>query len=103
MELKELKTILESTGFPVAYMHFENDEHVSMPFITYCESYSSNFFADDSVCEKISSIQIDLWTKKKDQEAEARVETALASFTWNSTDTEEEVEKCYRRTYTLKI
>jgi hypothetical protein len=74
MRLSELHTILEATGFPVAYSHFvetENELLPSPPFIAYLVAYSSHLFADNNVYKNIENIQIELYTKRKDLEAEA--------------------------------
>jgi hypothetical protein len=80
MTLIELKNILEATGFPVAYSHFtesENEPIPAPPFICYLVVYSSNFSADNSIYHLIQNIQIELYTDKKDLEAEGKVEDVL--------------------------
>ena len=80
MNLQELKKILEATGFPVAYSHFvesENEPLPNPPFIAYLVTYSSNFTADNKVYKSIENVQIELYTKRKDLDAEAIVEKVL--------------------------
>lgn len=105
MTLSQLAVILESTGLDVAYMHFPDDVQVTMPFITYSESASNNFNADNSVYEKGKLVSVDLWSKAKDEISEGLIETAFANndIVWSSIDTYEEGEYCFRRTYTLSI
>lgn len=75
MTLTELHTILEATGFPVAYSHFKT--RPSVPFIAYSVAYSSNLTADNMTYKKISNVDIELYTDKKDLEAENTLETIL--------------------------
>lgn len=75
MILENLYSILKATGYPVAYSHFE--EKTPLPFITYVVDSSNNFFADDKVYKKIESIRIELYTAKKDLEAERKIEELL--------------------------
>ena len=68
MTLEELNNILKETGYPVAYSHFKQRQ--TLPFITYLVEGTSNFFADDKVLLKVEQINIELYTSKKDLEAE---------------------------------
>jgi hypothetical protein len=80
MKLDELKTILQATGIPVAYSHFEEAENQPLPqppYLLYLAAYSSNFMADNKVHIPIENVQIELYTSKKDLEAEAKVESVL--------------------------
>ena len=45
MTLQELNNILKSTGYEVAYSHFNTP--IKPPFITYLISNSENFIADN--------------------------------------------------------
>jgi hypothetical protein len=80
MNLEQLKTILEATGFPVAYLHFKETENEPLPrppFIVYFTAFSSNFMADNKVHIPIDNVQIELYTTKKDLAAEAKVNEVL--------------------------
>jgi hypothetical protein len=80
MNLTELKTILEATGYPVAYYHFlesENNPLPTPPFIVYLVTNSDHFTADDSIYMPINDVQIELYTDYKDLDAEKRLEDVL--------------------------
>lgn len=80
MTLEELNTILKATGFPVAYSHFVESENAPLPaapFITYLVVSSANFFADNKTHKVIRNVQIELYTDKKDLDAEGALETVL--------------------------
>lgn len=80
MNIEELKMILEATGVPVAYSHFiESDNHSipAPPFICYWITFSSNFSADNTIYKPIQNVQIELYTDRKDIDAETKVENVL--------------------------
>lgn len=54
-----------------------NGEAVDPPFICYLLPGSDNFAADGKVYHKISRVNVELYTDKKDLNAEQKVEDAL--------------------------
>lgn len=103
MTLAELKAQLETTGYRVAYHHFDESDAPTMPFICYVENSSNNFIADDQVYQRFREFDIQLFTKKKDETAESKVETALSSFVWSKDCEFYEDEICYRTIYNIQI
>ena len=102
MTLSEVKAVLETTGFPVAYRYHRIEP--SMPYICYMESYSNNFAADNTVYLPVKHIQIELYTGSKSPEAEETVEHALNGlFFWDKTETYIESEKCYQVIYEIEV
>ena len=103
MKLTELDDILKATGFPVAYSHFSKPQ--KLPFITYVVAYSSNFNADDQVYQEIENIQIELYTLKKDLEAEARVKAVLDAnnLVYETSETYIPSEKLYQKVYEVRL
>lgn len=103
MTLAELNTILKSTGYPVAYSHF--NETVSSPFITYSVVGSSNFFADNKVDKKIDNIQVELYTRKKDLVAEKLLEDILDEneIAYKTTETYIDSEKIFQKIYEMRL
>lgn len=106
--MNELKTILEATGFPVAYSHFietENEPLPSPPFIVYLATYSSNFMADNKVHIPIENVQIELYTSKKDLEAEAIVEAVLNEneLPFATTEAFIESEELFQKIYEMRL
>ena len=49
MTLGEFKELLETTGLPVAYYSFPENEAPSLPFICYISPGTDNFSADGVV------------------------------------------------------
>jgi hypothetical protein len=108
MKLDELKTILEATGFPVAYSHFtetENDPLPQPPFIVYLAAYSSNFMADNKVHIPIENVQIELYTRKKDLEAEAKLEAVLddQEIPYQTSEIYIQDEDLYQKLYEMRL
>lgn len=103
MKLEEIATLLKSTGYPVAYCYFAKGKPPDMPFVVYQEVYSNNFSADSAVYLPVRHIQIDLYTSKKQPEAEERVEQALSSFFWQKQEDYGDSEKVYRVIYEIEV
>lgn len=103
MTLEELNELLETTGLPVAYREWPEDSAPPLPFICYLVAYSNNFAADGVVYLPVNHIQVELYTKLKDQATEAKVETALAQFVWNKTETYIDTERCYQIMYEIEV
>lgn len=103
MNLAELKQILDVAGYPVAYSHFNAPP--SPPYICYLVAYSSNFYADNKVLQKISNLQIELYTFKKDLTAEQKLENVLDDndIPYESTEVFIESEKLFQKIYEVRL
>ena len=108
MNLIELKTILEATGYPVAYLQFietDNEPLPQPPFIVYLSAYSSNFMADNKVHKEIDNVQIELYTDKKDLIAENKLADVLNEneLPYSTTETFIESENLYQKIYEVRL
>jgi hypothetical protein len=108
MTLEEINTILKTTGFPVAYSHFvesENEPVPAPPFLVYLVAFSSNFMADNRVYKSIQTVQIELYTDKKDLEAEAILEAALNDnqLPYQTTETFIDSEQLFQKIYEVRL
>ena len=56
----------------------------------------NNFAADSAVYCQIKRVQVELYTKLKDPQAEEEVEKALSSFFWKKTETYLSTESVFR-------
>lgn len=103
MTLIELKQILDTTGYPVAYSHF--NEPKKTPFITYLFTYSSNFHADNKVHKQIENVDIELYTSKKDLHAEETLERLLNQneLPYNKVETFIDSERVYQIIYEVRL
>jgi hypothetical protein len=108
MNLTELNIILQASGFPVAYSHFTESENSPLPdppFIVYVVVYSSNFMADNKVHKSIQTVQIELYTDKKDLEVEGILENILNEneLPYQTTETFIDSEQLFQKIYEVRV
>lgn len=103
MTLTEFAKQLQTSGLPVAYEHFDEQDVPEMPFVCYAEVGSNNFMADNKVYSPIKKVDVQLFTSRKDIEAEEKLEEALGDFSWNKECEFVDEEVCYRTIYTVEI
>lgn len=107
MKLNEVQTMLESTGFPTAYNAFTEEEvaskGITLPFITWMNDSDDSMGADNRVYYKAHHIQAELYEEYRDEEAEAKIETALADIYYNKIVAYVESEKMYQITYEFEV
>lgn len=105
MTLTEIKRMLDVTGLPVTERAWPEGKAPPLPFICYLvdPDGSDNFAADGVVYCAIDELQVELYTKYRDPNTEAKVEEALASHFWQKTVTYLDDEKCYQIQYELEV
>lgn len=87
MQIRELKELLESLGYPVAYQRFR--EAVRPPYIAFEFSYTNNFDADDAVYRVRPRYSVYLFTALKDPDKEEALEALFKEnhINWDKTET----------------
>ena len=105
MTYGEIVNMLDATGFPVAYDHFQEGEAPNPPFIVFLFPRSNNFSADGKVYKKINSLDIELYTDLKQPDVEAQVETVLDEHNifYNKTEVWIPDEKLYEVVYSTDL
>lgn len=108
MTLQELYTALKAIGYPVAYSHFVDTPQnpaPKPPFITYREAYSNDLIADNQNYVPVSNVQIELYTDRKDQEAEAAVQSKLKELglPYQKTEAYIEDERLFQVIYEIQL
>lgn len=103
MTLEELTATLQTTGLPVAYRAWPENNAPSLPYICYLVIGSDNFAADGTAYFGTLQISVELYTETKDQKTEALVETALANIYWEKSEEYLDSEKCYQITYEIEV
>ena len=103
MTLEEVKSMLETTGFPVAFKEWKEGTVPTMPYMVYLVPYTNNFAADGVAYFTANHVQIELYTKLKDPVAEGKVEAALSSLYWEKDTVYLDTEKCYQTTYEIEV
>jgi len=103
MTLKELKEMLERTGYPVAYSHF--NKRVEPPFISFIVDNNPNFIADNQVYHKIKVVNIELYTRIKDESVEGVLEDLLdeQEITYEPFEVYIESEKVFQKNYEVRL
>lgn len=70
--------ILQQTGLPCAYSHFdEENSPAAPPYIVYLGGGQDNFEADNTYYYQQNRYQIEYYFTKKDEDAEAQIEQLL--------------------------
>lgn len=103
MTLKELHDVLKTTGFPVAYSHFE--QRVKTPFICYNPESSNNLIADNKTYQKIDNVMIELYTNHKNVDAEGVLELQLDKndLPFETDETYIDDENLFEKTYHIGV
>lgn len=103
--MDKLLTILAETGIPFAYDHFAEGESPEPPFICYLLPGSNNFAADGVAYFKISEVNIELYTDRKDPALEQSLEAVLDahSIFYNKTEVWIESERLYEVLYSFEL
>ena len=78
MTTEQVKKILETTNYPVAYRFFKTAQKA--PYICFHGLGDSPFFADGERYAVFNKFRIELYTDGKNKTAESIVENALAAF-----------------------
>ena len=105
MTIEQLAAMLQGTGIPFAYDHFAEGESPEPPFICYLLPGSDNFAADGRVYFKINEVRIELYTDKKDDDLEDRVESIINrnGLYYEKTETWIPSEKLYEVLYQMEV
>lgn len=87
MTLSDMISILEETGFPVAYDHFPVESPPTVPYIAVTLPYTDNFYAENKAWKQFAIWNIELCTAVKDPQAEKALTDILDShnITWQKT------------------
>lgn len=99
----ELCNQLKAAGYPVAYHHFTTSPEP--PYIVYIRTNDDNISSDYKVHGKFKNYQVELYTVKKDLEAERKIEAILNTIDPKYQTFEEyiESEQMYQVVYQIKI
>ena len=105
MTHNEILTFLQETGIPAAYDHFAEGESPDPPFLCFLLPSSDNFSADGRVYRRIDTLHVELYTDRKEPEAEARVEAALDAqgLFYNKTEVWIPEERLYEVLYSTSV
>ena len=105
MTYDEIVTMIERIGLPCAYDHFAEGEAPALPYVLFLLPSSDNFFADNSVYQQNTELDIELYSDDKQPPLERRVEMILSDYeiTWNKSEVWIDDEKMYEVRYSTVI
>lgn len=100
-----ITNMLKEAGLPLAYDHFAEGESPEPPFLIFLFPGSDNMFADNGVYFKISQLNMELYTDKKDPELEEKLEDILTAheISWEKSEVWIDSEKMYEVLYQTEI
>lgn len=105
MTYRELQDLLEAgAGIPFTFHHWEHPP--AMPFGVYFDDSTDNFGADGIAYHVVRRFNIELYTRQRDPELEARIETTLdgAGLFWDKTATYlGGTERAYQISYEIEV
>lgn len=105
MTYQEIQTKLEATGIPVVQNFWEIGDVPALPFIAYTLPSNNDFRADNDNYVEIVSVEVELYTRRKNIVTEKAVETVLRQnfppfrkySNWDSS------EKMQQTTYIMEV
>lgn len=105
MSLVEINELLLTVGYPVAYLAFPESAAPVLPYICWYVTGSNNFAADGVVYMGINTIVVELYTEKKDTQAEGKIESVFYNngIFWEKTENYLDSENCYQIIYELEV
>ena len=105
MTYDDITNMLKEAGLPLAYDHFAESESPEPPFLIFLFPGSDNMFADNGVYFKISQLNMELYTDKKDPELEEKLEDILTAheIPWEKSEVWIDSEKMYEVLYQTEI
>ena len=105
MTYDDITNMLKEAGLPLAYDHFAEGESPEPPFLIFLFPGSDNMFADNGVYSKISQLNMELYTDKKDPELEEKLEDILTAheIPWEKSEVWIDSEKMYEVLYQTEI
>ncbi len=105
MTYEDITNMLKEAGLPLAYDHFAEGESPEPPFLIFLFPGSDNMFADNGVYFKISQLNMELYTDKKDPELEEKLEDILTAheIPWEKSEVWIDSEKMYEVLYQTEI
>ena len=86
MTLKELETALKDTGYAVAYREFQ-DVVPTVPYITWTVENERHYGSDMENHVGVLSVTVELYSNKKDPDAEKKIESILSGVEFDKTET----------------
>ena len=97
--------MVKSMGLPFAYYQFPEGTAQKLPYICFFYTYTDDVYADNANYQRIETLNIELYTKNKDFNFEAVVETTLEAngLTYSKEDSYIDGEKMWQIAYEMEV
>lgn len=105
MSYENISTMIESFGLPYAYYQFPEGTGQEPPFVVFFYSDIDDVYADDANYQRIVTLNIELYTREKDFDSEATIESVLADndLTYYKEENYIDSEKMYQIAYEMEV
>lgn len=105
MTYKEVAQMVKSIGYPYAYYEFTKDTAKKPPFVCFFYTDTDDVMADNINYQRIVTLNIELYTRDKDFDAEARVEAVLADndMSYYKEENYIDSEQIYQIAYEMEV
>lgn len=105
MTYEEIATMIESFGLPSAYYQFPEGTGQVPPFVVFFYSGIDDLYADDVNYQRIVTLNIEFYTKEKDFDNEALIESKLteSGLTYTKEESYIASEKMYQIAYETEV
>lgn len=105
MTVKAIKELIESTGLKTAYYQYPVNSAPPIPYTVYYFPRTEDFQADSINYAHINALNVELYTKEKDFNTEALLESAFknAEISYRKSETYLESEKMYEVLYEMEV
>ena len=105
MTRKEVNLMVKSINLPYAYYQFPDGTAQAPPFICFFYSGTNDLYADQENYQRIEQLNIELYTKKKDFDLEASIESILKAngLTYTRQDSYIGDEKMWQIAYEMDV
>lgn len=105
MQVSEFKTLLETTGLPVAYWSFPENKAPELPYVVYVINNNNDFYADMMNYVNIGEVDVELYSAYKDYELEGIIENTFKNnnIKYSKSSTYLKTENMWETLYEIEI
>ncbi|MCH3943061.1 MAG: hypothetical protein WAY93_05680 [Atopobiaceae bacterium] len=101
MSPKDIQAALEKSGLRVCYRAWAEGREPELPYVVWYFPQTDNLMADGAVYERISDLNVELYSESKDFESERALERVLTEMfrAWQKSESWLESERMYEQLY----
>lgn len=105
MTREEIAAMIESIGLPCAYYEFDDNTPQEPPFVCWFFSASDDMIADNVNYAHIETLNIELYTRYKDFDLDATIESVLNAhgLVYYKETNKIDTEKIYQTSYESEV